>query len=420
MKLTKRGDTYYLVKRVPEQFASIEVRKQVWISLRTDSHEEAVRRANDVLRELENLWVSKIEGKTSTLKKYSALSALAASRGYPYIPAEDLSKQPVEEIVKRTLEAKTLKNDELTSALLGAVDQPPCKLSDLPDIYFELRKVEAQGKSENQRRVWKSSVVRSFVRLQRVIGDKSLSEVSRTDALAFRAHWANRIEEEGVSASSANREIAAISGVLGTVHRLRQIGDPMNFRNLRFSSKRATRPPYATEFISQKILPAVSAGGLNHEAAAILNILVNTGLRPSEASGLTRKTIFLEAEIPYIAIQPTDDREIKTQTSIRQIPLVGIALEAAKKFPEGFRRYYNKEATLSQTLNKFLKTNDLKPTQEHCLYSFRHSFQDRLTAVEAPDRIQADLMGHRYVRERYGAGPSLAQKAEWLERVAVS
>jgi hypothetical protein len=97
--------------------------------------------------------------------------------------------------------------------------------------------------------------------------------------------------------------------------------------------------------------------------------------------------------------------------------LVGIALEAAKRHPDGFSRYSNRTGTLSQTINKFLRVNKLQPTSDHTVYSFRHGFQDRLTAVEAPDRIQADLMGHRYVRERYGAGPSLAQKAEWLSRV---
>lgn len=59
-------------------------------------------------------------------------------------------------------------------------------------------------------------------------------------------------------------------------------------------------------------------------------------------------------------------------------------------------------------VNKYLRENELLPTERYSLYSFRHSFQDRLTAAEAPDRIKADLMGHKHAREKYGKGPDLA------------
>ena len=68
-------------------------------------------------------------------------------------------------------------------------------------------------------------------------------------------------------------------------------------------------------------------------------------------------------------------------------------------------------------MDKFLKVNGPRPTTKHSVYSFRHGFQDRLTAVEAPDSLQTDLIGHRYERERYGLGPSLVQKSEWLSRI---
>ena len=43
-----------------------------------------------------------------------------------------------------------------------------------------------------------------------------------------------------------------------------------------------------------------------------------------------------------------------------------------------------------------------------------------LTKVEAPDKVSAALMGHKYHRPRYGLGPSLEQKREWLQRIAFS
>lgn len=48
--------------------------------------------------------------------------------------------------------------------------------------------------------------------------------------------------------------------------------------------------------------------------------------------------------------------------------------------------------------NKFLRENDLLPSKDHTMYSLRHSFQDRILCVNAPDRIQAELIGHKFDR----------------------
>jgi integrase len=73
---------------------------------------------------------------------------------------------------------------------------------------------------------------------------------------------------------------------------------------------------------------------------------------------------------------------------------------------------------LSATLNKYLWENDLRPTQDHTVYSLRHSFKDRLIAVEAPDSLIDSLMGHKTYKPRYGRGPSLELKLKFLEQIA--
>jgi hypothetical protein len=86
--------------------------------------------------------------------------------------------------------------------------------------------------------------------------------------------------------------------------------------------------------------------------------------------------------------------------------------------PQGFPAYFDKSAALSATVNKFLKSRKLRPTDRHSLYSLRHTFEDRLTAVEPPEKIQAFLMGHRYDRPKYGSPPSLEQLRGWLDKIA--
>ncbi len=62
---------------------------------------------------------------------------------------------------------------------------------------------------------------------------------------------------------------------------------------------------------------------------------------------------------------------------------------------------------MTSAVNKFLRDNDLLSSSQHSIYSLRQSFQDRILAVNAPDRIQAELIGHKFNRPKYGGDLSL-------------
>ncbi len=79
--------------------------------------------------------------------------------------------------------------------------------------------------------------------------------------------------------------------------------------------------------------------------------------------------------------------------------------------------YLDKPDELSAILGDHLRENNLFPSEKHTLYSLRHSFQDRLTEVDAPDRVQAELMGHKFNRQKYGKGPTIEKKMEWMKKV---
>jgi integrase len=141
-------------------------------------------------------------------------------------------------------------------------------------------------------------------------------------------------------------------------------------------------------------------------------------MRPSEVVNLQSNAIILDAEIPYVKIFP-DGRRLKTVDSEREIPLIGWALEALKKRPEGFPRYRDKSSSLSAAVNKYLWENKLRPTKDHTVYSLRHSFKDRLIAAEAPDSLIDSLMGHKSYKPKYGKGPPLELKLKYLQRIAL-
>jgi hypothetical protein len=135
------------------------------------------------------------------------------------------------------------------------------------------------------------------------------------------------------------------------------------------------------------------------------------------AARLKANTIHLDCEIPYIEVLP-DGRRVKTEDSIRQVPLVGCALAAMKLQPKGFPRYLDKGASLSALVNKYLLEKGLRPTPKHSAYSLRHTFKDRLIAAECQDSMIEGLMGHSDDHPKYGSGPALGLKLKVLQAIS--
>lgn len=110
---------------------------------------------------------------------------------------------------------------------------------------------------------------------------------------------------------------------------------------------------------------------------------------------------------------------MKSARAIRKVPLLGVSLEAARDFPNGFPRYRENSASLSGTVNKYLRENGLLESDQHSLYSLRHSFEDRMLDKDIPERIRRDLFGHALTREQYGLGATLEKAAGLLEAIAL-
>jgi integrase len=109
--------------------------------------------------------------------------------------------------------------------------------------------------------------------------------------------------------------------------------------------------------------------------------------------------------------------EVKTVSSVRRIPLLGVALEAMKHHPDGFPRYRDSGNALSAVVNHFLRQNSLQPTGKETLYSFRHTFEDRMKEARIDDELRKILMGHTIDREKYGSGGSLKLYHEELMKM---
>ena len=120
-----------------------------------------------------------------------------------------------------------------------------------------------------------------------------------------------------------------------------------------------TRPAFSNEWVCEKILKTGVFDGLNEQARLIVYALIETGCRPSEIANLTAEDIHLDVDVPYISIRPKAKRQLKSKSSKREIPLVGVSLEAMKQAPDGFPHYRDKSSLLSSSLMKAFRVRRL-------------------------------------------------------------
>jgi integrase len=426
--LTHRNGTWHFARRVPVEYATFDRRGVIKHSTRVRVADDragrrAARIAEKFNQELERYWSGLSRGlDTEGVSHYEAARQRARSMGLEYLEKEQLLLQPAEERLQRleALFAHGMANDrQARSALLGTEKKPVFSVSQIFQEYEEITKVEIRDMSPEQLRIWRNGRKRAVENFQSVVGDKPVNDLTADDGIDYSEWWRERVATDEVDPKTANKDIGQISRMLKDLNVRRRLGIADIFKGLRIRGEKETpRVPYDTEFIENRIFAPGALAGLNEEARLVLYIIAELGLRPSEIVNLQPATIVLDAPIPHVKVE-ADGRRLKTEDSRREIPLIGVALAAMRKLPAGFPRYRDKSSGLSGTLNKYLLENGLRPTEDHTVYSLRHSFKDRLVAAEAPDSVVDYLMGHKQYKPKYGRGPPLELKLKYLQRIAL-
>ncbi len=388
----------------------------------TKDEKEAIRKASIYNDYIEDYWRGLIKGagKCDAEAEYRTAIKLAKAHGFAYKNAVDIAKEPLEEIVERLQTAtKAIEHPETVSSVLGGTEQPKLLLSQCTDKFWPLSADRLANKSEDQIRKWKNPRIATMNTFIGVIGDKPLKEVSRRDVLQYRQWWMDRIKNEEVVASTVNKNIIYIRDLLQVVGMGYEIDTDFEllFAKIRLKEIEQSRPPFEASYVQNTLLSSSNLKGLNPEARLLIYAMADTGARESELIGLRAEDIFLEEDIPYIWVRPRKNKALKTPTSERKIPLVGASLYAFNQLPQGFTHYQNAD-TVSTTINKYLRENDLKPTLKHSLYSLRHTFKDRLRDAQAPEEVIDELMGHKKSGPKYGRGHILETKYEWMNKIA--
>ncbi|TCS63176.1 hypothetical protein EDD52_1077 [Primorskyibacter sedentarius] len=429
--LIKRGDIWHLRMRVPKRYLAVAGRKEIHRSLATDSERRARELLPDVkaklLAELDEMTV--IKERPDDASAYRAAQKIAQARGFAYRPISDLMDAPLDEILDRVEAAGADPATQTAKALLGAVDEPALALSGLVDEVERLAAHDNRFKSDNQMRLWRNPRKRAVANLTAALGGKdiSVSVIDHAAALKHKAWWQKKIAAENLSMQSANKDFANMAGMLRRYYEsIAQPNPPEPYRRVSLKDRHkveARKLEIPVDWITEKWFAPGAFEATNAEARDILLISIETGCRQSEIHDLPASAIILDHPVPHLRLafeEGEDRREIKNSASVRLVPLVGVALAAAKRHPNGFPRYRGK-SNYSGTMNKYLRSNDLMPSAKHTIGGVRHTWESRILDATKRMDVSGEMMGHsvKVIRGRpvYGDAMDLAERQELAQRV---
>ena len=371
--LYQKRDVFYFSKQVPRDLKHHYAKDRIVVSLKTKSIKEAYHLSQNMLLKLNQYWF--------TLR----------------INNNDITIIPTQ--VTQQNSPKRAQNPTLSDAL---------------QTYFKLKGV---GKGEIFFRASRRAVKDVIYLLK----DRSLDAYSTTDAAHFRDHLMSR----GLVTSTVKRVFAIIRAIIN-----------LSIQEHGLSCKNAFSKTYIPDLedaIKRQPIPIEIIRKIQKECVLVndpnrwlIALISDTGMRLSEALGLRVEDLQIENKVPYVSIEPNSARKLKTKSSKRQIPLVGLSFWAAQQivknvndefaFPHYTIKDYCHTNSASAALNKWLKSR----VPDLCvIHSFRHSMRDRLREINCPSEVIDEIGGwsNHNMGNKYGLGFKILQKYEWVKKI---
>jgi integrase len=298
----------------------------------------------------------------------------------------------------------------------GSISADMPTMDDAKHLYLKL-------KGEGRSKLFSNGADRNVTYLNTCIGSKTLDRYSTSDAAIFR-DWL--LNEQKVSATTVQRVFSSIKAIFNLA-----VGEfGLDIRNPFASVYLPAENGQKRDAIPTNLLKTVQSACMesDDDLRHLVALISDTGLRLAEAAGLHKSDIHLDRKdgaVPHLVIRKHKWRPLKTSTSERVVPLVGASLWAAERIvlqPSEFcfPRYTNGERcnsnSASASLNKWLKS---VAGSSYVIHALRHSFRDRLRAIDAPVDLIDQLGGWslQTVGQSYGEGYELEKMWEYMLRI---
>lgn len=422
--------------QVPVQFRTVVGKAEIWQATGTADYDEAMEFRLRWKRQMLADWNAQLSGKQPSAGRscYELAAELALSRGEDYRTADEVAEMPLEVVLSRIENLQTSKatpSGVVAEAMLGGIEIPQMSLMEvarsMPSRYPE----DWAHKTPRGKKVWESRWLRPAKKFIEILGaDPEFSTIQRRDAVAFRDMLRDQVLEDECKAESAIKELDNLTSLWKRHFEALGVDPddvpPSPWRNLRaplakLSEGEAQKLEIPMENLKRIVAPGC-LDGMNSELRDVIYVLIETGARQSEITDIPPGSIHLDADIPHLVNRKETGefaRNIKNAASKRLIPLVGIALDAMRRHPDGFPRYRG-TGTFSAAANAFLHENKILP-DDITVGGSRHSFESRMKAAGFDNEDRGYMMGHSIKRIRgrevYGDDMSLARKLEIAEQI---
>jgi integrase len=360
----KRG-FYYFSRRVPKALLDDYPKPRIVLALKTRHYRDALRQSQILSKRLDDQWF------------HMQLDAMGLDN----------------------VQAKVFQPTKTTAPLM----------SEATAFYLRL-------KGDGKDIVFTRAAQRNANVVIEALGNKPINEYASSEAGKLR----DTLLAKGLAVTSIKRMFGSIKAIINLAMAEHGIEGRNPFSSIYMPDEvQEERQPIPLDAIRRIQRDCIA---IDDEMRWLLAIISDTGMRLSEAAGLHKGDIILDAPVPYLNLQPHSWRRLKTKGSARHIPLIGVSLWAARRIHRNdssyaFPRYCDGKIcnanSASAALNKWMKPR-LK--DDAVVHSFRHSMRDRLRAVECPSDIIDQIGGwsSSSVGASYGKGYELPVLAKWM------
>ena len=287
-------------------------------------------------------------------------------------------------------------------------------LNESLDVYIKLK---GAGRSE----YFITTARRNIDYVIKCLGCRPIDQYTSADAAKYR-DW---LVEKGLASSSVKRVFSSVKAIVNLAINELGVDSKNAFAGVYLASRgdAKKRKPLSNDSLKHLQNACIEA---DDDLRWLVAMISDTGMKLAEAAGLHVDDIVL-GDGPYVYVKPHTWRSLKTASSERKIPLVGASLWAAQRVKAMsnsycFSRYVDgtkcNSNSASAALNKWLKT---ATNQDVVIHGLRHTFRDRLRAVEAPLDMIDQLGGWslQSVGQGYGDGYSIEKLSEWMLKFKV-
>ena len=361
----KRG-FYYFCRRVPKALLLHYPKPRIVVALKTRQFRDALRQSQIISKRLDDQWF------------HMQLDAMGL--------------------------------DNVQSKLFQPVKPSAPLMSEATSFYLRL-------KGEGKDKVFVRAAQRNAASVIEVLGDRPINDYASSDAGKLR----DALLERGLAVTFIKRMFGSVKAIINLAFAEHGIDGRNPFASIympdEIPEERQPIPLDAIRRIQRECMT------VDDENRWLLALISDTGMRLSEAAGLAKDDIVLDADIPHVSVCPHPWRRLKTKGSERLVPLVGASLWAADRLQEqdrshAFPRYCDGQTcnanSASAALNKWLKP---RANKDAVVHSLRRYARDRLRAVECPSEIidQIGEWSSSTVGSSYGNGYELPVLAKWIK-----